>query len=274
MVRIVMKRLMFTCMMTMLCLLSLGGATVMAASSPAQTIKKSADAMSRLNSLHAVLTSSEVVHSSSASSTYTINGTADAARSNQMKINLSSSPGYNATVVSAGQNVYAQKGTGPWYSTSVSNLPSDTQHYLSQGLPRSTGQLLSTLQNAKWQDKGLETIDNQKLDHITATLTPQEVSTLSSQLNGMLPSQWQSSQNQIKGGTADLWIDPTTSYLHRMNVDATTQIDNKALSQGAGLQTSGSGSVPVDVKGQLNFSKFDQPISIQVPSSATPYPRS
>ncbi|HLI71457.1 MAG TPA: LppX_LprAFG lipoprotein [Ktedonobacteraceae bacterium] len=274
MLRKVMKGLILTGIMATLCVFSLGGATVSAANSPSQTIKKSADAMIKLNSLHADLTSSEVVHAGSSSLTYSVNGTADAARSNETKIDLSSSPNYHATIVSTGQTVYAQRGTGPWYQTSVSNLPGNTQQYLSQGLPKSMGQLLSAMQDARLQDKGLETVNSKKLDHITATLTPQEMSTLSSQLNGMLPSQWQSNQNRITNGTVDLWIDPATSYLYRMSVDASTQIDKEALAQGAGLQTSGSSSVPVDVKGQLNFSKFDQPVSISVPSSATPYPRS
>ncbi|HEU5376397.1 MAG TPA: hypothetical protein VFV38_13210, partial [Ktedonobacteraceae bacterium] len=249
-------------------------AIVMAANSPSQTLKNSADAMSKLKSFHATFQSTEDVHTQGNGSTYTVNGTADAANSNQMQITLSNGSQSLAKVVSTGQEVYAQRGTGSWYKTTNGKLPDGLQKYLSQGLPASVGQFLSALQNAKLVDKGQETPGNTPLDHITATLDPQSTQTFTSQLNGMLPSQWQSNQNQIQRGVVDLWIDPATSYLHQMTIDAHAQVDQTVLSQATGQSANGSSAVPVDIKGQVNLSKFDQTNTIQVPKSATPYPSS
>jgi len=262
-----------TSLVVMLYLLTIAGTPAMAADSPSQIIGKSADVMSKLKSFHGDFTSTELVHSEGRDSTYTINGTADAANTNQMQIKLLRGSDSLATVVSTGQNVYVQRGTGPWYVTNIRKLPNDAQKYISQGLPKSIGQLLSALQKARLEDKGQETVGNTKLHHITATLDPQSLRTLTQQLNGMLPSKWQSNQNQLQRGVVDLWIDPTTSYLHQMNIDTHAQVDQKVLSQGVGLQTRAA-VVPVDARGQLKLSKFDQAFTIQIPRSATPYPTS
>lgn len=267
-------KLMLAVLMAVLCLFSTSGAMVLAANSPAQTLKKCADAMSKLKSFHATFQSKEDVHTQGNGSTYTVNGTADAANADQMQITLSNGSQQLAKVVSTGQEVYAQRGTGSWYKTTKGKLPDVLQKSLSQGLPASVGQMLSALQNAKLVDKGQETIGNTRLDHITATLDPQSAKTLTSQLNGMLPSQWQSNQNQIQRGVVDLWIDPNTSYLHQIKIDAHAQIDQAVLSQATGQRANGSSAVPVDIKGQVNMSKFDQANTIQVPKSATPYPSS
>jgi hypothetical protein len=267
------QKLMLTCLIAALCLLNDCGITAVAATSPSQTLQKSSDAMSKLNSFHVDFQSTENVHSSNGTS-YNINGTADAAQNNQMAINLSRGSNPLTKVVSTGQTVYAQNGTGPWYTTSPSNLPNGLQQDVSQGLPASTGQFLSFLKNTKLADNGMETITNLKLDHITATLDAQSLRNLTTQINSMLPSQLQSNLNQIKQGVVDLWVDPTTSYLHQMKINASGQVDQNALPPNASQKTNGSTAVPVDAKGQLNFNKFNQPVNIQVPNNATPYPQS
>jgi outer membrane lipoprotein-sorting protein len=271
------KKIVLTGLLALLFVLSACGTASKAGSpSPSQTLQNSATAMSKLNEVHVDLQSTVNVQSSGSSTngiTFNVTGQADAASPNQFSLHLNLAQNPLFAIISTGNAVYLQKGNQQWYSIDSSKLSDGSQKSLSQGLPASMGQVLTILQNATLTDKGLATVNGQQLDHITATLDPNSLQMLTTQLNGMLPPDQQNEQNQLKQGTMDLWIDPATSYIHQAKLNATAQVDLNSLSSITGQHTGGSQVVPVVLNAQLNFSKFNQPVSIQAPSNSVPYPQ-
>lgn len=240
---------------------------------PTQTLQNSANAMSKLNSVHVDLQTQLNATSGSANNgvTFNITGHGDAAAPDQASINLMLGQSPLLAVVSKGQTAYVQVKNGSWYSFDKSKLQNNVQNFFSQSLATHMGQILAVVQNAKLVDHGQETLNGTSLDHITATLDQQTLQSLSQQLNGLLPSTAQSTQNQIKQATLDAWVDQATWYTHRAVLDVVTQIDAGVLQQETGQSTGSSSVLPVEVKVQVDFSKFNQPVNIQAPANAIPF---
>ncbi len=241
---------------------------------PAQTLANSATAMSKLSSVHFALQTSVAVQSSSSTNgvTYTVTGQGDAASPDKVAVNLSSGTPL-LSLVSSGQTVYVQLKGGTWYSIDKSKVKDAEQNFFSQSLATSLGQIMGALQDAQMTDHGQEMVNGQSLDHITVTLDQQTLQTLSSELNGLAPSQEQSGQNQLKKATLDLWIDTSTSYVHLAEIDVVTQVDASALEHFTGQSTGATGVLPIEFKAQVTFSKFNQPVSIHAPTNSTPLPQ-
>ncbi len=236
---------------------------------PAQTLASSATAMSKLSSVHFALQTTVTVQGSNAT-TYTVTGQGDAASPDKVAVNLSSSGTPLLSLVSSGQTVYVQVKGGAWYSANKSQVKDAEQNFFSQSLATRLGQIMGALQDAQMTDHGQETVNGQSLDHITVTLDQQTLQTLSSELNGLAPSQEQSGQNQWKKATLDLWIDTSTSYVHQAEIDVVTQVDASSLEHFTGQSTGATGALPIELKAQVTFSNFNQPVNIQAPASATP----
>lgn len=189
----------------------------------------------------------------------------------QASINLSMGDQSIVNVISKGQTIYVQKGDGKWFSIDKSKLKSGAQSFFSQSLAKRLAALTAELQNAKLTDHGQESVNGESLDHITAVLDQQTLQALSSQLNGLLPADQQSVQNQITGATLDLWIDQNTSYIHQAKLDlaARADVSNMPL-LGNDHNASTPMVISIDLKAQINFSKFNQPVNIQAPANAIP----
>lgn len=266
------KSLLLVGMITLLFLLvacSVPGSTT----SPAQTLSNSATAMSKLSAVHFDLQTTVAVTSSSSKNglTYAITGQGDAAAPDKVSLQLNSG-GPLLALVSSGSKVYTQIKGGTWYSVDKSQIKDAEQNFFSQSLATRLGQIMSAVEGAQLTDHGQETLNGESLDHITATLDAQTLQTLSSELNGLAPSNAQSGQNQITKATLDVWIDTSTSYVHVAKLDIVTQIDASALEHFSGHKTGASGVLPIELKAQVTFSKFDQPVSIQPPTNSTPLP--
>lgn len=238
---------------------------------PGQTLQNSATAMSKLSSVHFDLQTNIAVQSSNSTNgvTYTVTGQGDAASPDQVAVNLNSN-GPLLSVISSGQKVYAQVKGGTWYSVDKDKIKDAEQNFFSQSLATRLGQIMSAVQDAQLTDHGQETINGQSLDHITATLDAQTLKTLSSELNGLAPQSAQSGLNQITKAVLDVWIDTATSYVHVAKFDVVTQVDASALNHFTGQQTGATGVLPIEVKTQVTFSKFNQPVTIQPPASSVP----
>ena len=269
------KHILLTGLIALLLMLAACSTPGQASSSPtpAQTVQNSVKAMSQLNSVHIDLQASLKLASSTSNGgvTYTVAGHGDTATPDQVSMNLSLGQQPVLAVISKDQKVYVQTKNGTWYSVDKSQIKDGAQGFFSQSLATRLGQLMAIAQNAKLTDHGQETVNGVSLDHITATLDAQTLQTLSSQLNGLLPAKAQSGQNKITGATLDLWVDSSTSYVHQAVLDLVTQVDANALQAATGQSTgSASGTLPLEVKAQLNFSKFNQPVNIQAPANAVP----
>jgi len=239
---------------------------------PAQTLQNSATAMSKLNSVHFDLQSTTVVQGSGSTNgvTYTVTGQGDAAAPDKVAVNLSSSSPL-LSLVSSGSKVYVQVKGGSWYSVDKDKIKDAEQNFFSQSLATRLGQIMNAVQNAQLTDHGQETVNGQSLDHITATLDAQTLKSLSSELNGLAPTNAQSGLNQITKATLDVWIDTATSYVHVAKIDIATQVDASALEHFSGQTTGASGALPIELKAQVTFSKFNQPVTIQAPTNAIPF---
>ena len=238
--------------------------------SPAQTLANSASVMSKLQSVHFNLQTTLATQTSNGV-TFNVAGQGDAASPDSVSVNLTAAQSPLLSLISSGQKVYVQLKGGSWYSVDKSKVKDAEQNFFSQSLSSRLGQLMAALQNAKLTDHGQESVNGEKLDHITATLDQQTLSTLSSDLNSLAPSQAQSGLNQLKQAILDVWIDTSTSYVHQAKIDLVTQIDAGAVQHFTGQQVnSATGALPVELKAQVNFSKFNQPVSIQPPASSIP----
>lgn len=240
-------------------------------STPAQTLQNSATAMSKLSSVHFDLQSTVAVQGNSSISgvTYTITGQGDAATPDKVSVSLNAG-GPLFALIASGQNVYVQTKGGTWYSTSRSTIKDAEQNFFSQSLATRLGEIISALQGAQVTDHGTETLNGQSLDHLTLTLDAQTLSTLSTIMNQLAPSNDQSGLNQIKQATLDVWIDPATSYIHVAKIDVVTQVSESALGHFVGQPLSSNTAVPIELKAQITFSQFNQPVNIQPPTSSIP----
>ncbi|HEY0755079.1 MAG TPA: LppX_LprAFG lipoprotein [Ktedonobacteraceae bacterium] len=264
------KPLFFAGMITLLLLLAACSVPGTAAS-PGQTLLSSASAMGKLSSVHFDLQTVTTVQSNSSTNglTYPVTGQGDATSPDKVSIQLSSN-GPLLGLISSGQNIYVQSKGGPWYSVDKSNVKDAEQSFFSQSLATRLGQIMSALQNAQLTDHGQETVNGESLDHLTVTIDQQTLKSISSELNGLAPADSQSGLNQIKKATLDLWIDTSTSYVHLVKVDIVTQVDATALEHFTGQSIGATGALPIEMKAQVTFSKFNQPVNIQPPTSATP----
>lgn len=266
------KLLLFTGLAALLILLAACSVPGQASSTPtpAQTLQSSATAMSKLSSVHFTLQSNVIAQGNSAR-TYTVTGQGDALAPDQAAVSLTSNGSPLLAVVSSGQKVYTQVKGGTWYWVEQSKIRDAEQNFFSQSLATRLGQIMGSLRNAQLTDRGQETIDGQSLDHITATLDQKTLQTISSEINGLAPAQEQSGLNQVKQATLDVWIDQATSYVHVAKIDVVTQVSTDALAHFTGQQPANTGNaLPIELKAQVTFSKFNQPVTIQPPANATP----
>ena len=271
------KYIFLTMLVTLLFLLAgcsmPGLATSTSSSTPAQTIQNSVHAMSQLKSAHInfqanvnVASSTPSTSTSTGGLTFSLTGHSDVANPDQVSADLQLGSVPVLSLVSNGQKVYVRGKNGTWYFLEKSQLKDGAQNFFSQSLTQRMGQILILLQNAKLTDHGQEVLNGKTLEHITATFDQQTLQQLSVQLNGLLSA---NAQSQLQKATLDLWIDQSTWYVHQTQLDIVAQSQVSLNGQSKSNSTTVS---PVDVKIQLNFSKFNEPVNIQVPSNAVPFP--
>jgi len=238
---------------------------------PGQTLASSATAMSKLHSVHFDLQTTVAVRSNNSTNglTYKVTGQGDAASPDKVAVNLETD-GPLFSLISSGQTVYVQLKGGTWYAVDKDKVKNAEQNFFSQSLAQRLGQIMGVLQDTQLTDHGQETVDGQSLDHITASLDAQTLKDLSSELNGIAPQSAQSGLNQITKAVLDVWIDTSTSYVHVAKIDLITQVDARALEDFSGQKIDTSGALPIEVNAQVHFSKFNQPVDIQPPTSSTP----
>jgi hypothetical protein len=245
-----------------------------ASPTPAQTLQNSAQAMSKLSSVHIDLQAGLSLQSSTSNGgmTFTLTGHGDAAKSGDASVQISLGANPLLAVISKGQTVYVQFKNGTWYSATKDQIKNTSQNFFSQSLATRLEQIMALAQNAKLTDHGQESLNGTSLDHITAVLDQQTLQALNSQLSGLIPVGNQNGQNQISQASLDLWIDQSTSYVHQAILNLTAQVNAQALQHLTGQSTgSTSGTLPVTVKAQVNLSNFNQPVNIQAPASSTPF---
>jgi outer membrane lipoprotein-sorting protein len=243
-------------------------------SSPAQTLQNSAAALAKLNSVHAELQTSVAAQATNGRNgvTFSLTGHGDARRPADASISLSLGKDHLLAVISKGSIVYVQGRNHLWYWLDKHALKDAAQNFFSQSLATRLGQIETVVEQARLTDHGQESLNGVSLDHISAVLDQQTLQTLNTQLSGLLPRGVQTGQSQITAASLDLWIDQSTWYVHQAILNVGTQIDMSALQSSPG-HTSATGVVPVTIKAQVNLSRFNEPVNIQAPTGALPFPQ-
>jgi hypothetical protein len=196
----------------------------------------------------------------------------------QIKLNMGGL-GSNLQVneVFTGNKLYLQKDQGQWYVIDQSALgTSGASSFFSATNVSAYNRLLALAQKAQISDHGDETLNGQSLRHISVTFNKTQLSDLISS-TGQLPtglSQDQLNAIQLQQATVDLWIDEQHFYLHRLTLNLKINVDLNGLLQVTPTPTSGGGTEASTLSGNtsvtLDFSKFNESITIQAPASATP----
>jgi hypothetical protein len=248
---------------------ALGGA-----STPAQTLQNSAAAMAKLTAVHVDLQTTLAAQASDARGHIMVKltGQGDGAQPDEASIRLFMGQKPLLALISKGSRVYVQGKNQVWYWAEKNALRDAAQNFFSQSMATRLGQIMTVVESAGLTDHGQESLNGVSLDHITATLDQQTLQTLNTQLSGLLPQGVQSGQSRITAASLDLWIDQSSGFVHRAILNVTTQIDTTTL-QPYLRQSSSLGVVPVTVQAEVNFSKFNQPVTIQAPANAIPFPQ-
>ena len=261
---------------------------------PLQVLQKSEHAMKQVTSSHIVIQSNDNIQvSGSDIPTVTSMGTAlpstgtslpSSGTSQPGNVNISisgtgdqSQQGQQLTLevdklklseVTQGNNVYVQNSQGKWYVLNKSDFQGVASQFSGNTIDQNT--LLEIIQNVQITDHGIQSLNGQNLRHITGTLDKTALAQLIND-NAQLKSQFGQQDtttllNHTKSfqATVDLWIDESNFYLHRTQLAVNLTADTSATTYSA------ASTVSVQINTTLDLSNFNKPVTISVPTNATP----
>lgn len=281
---------MFLCMVALTLLFSACSQTTTGTSNkpsdltPQQVLQKSADAMKKMKSSHIEVksdTSLQAVEAKSSTNSKTpsatnlnisMTGSGDQQGPDQQQLALTVNSAQQTTKLAEvvnGNKVYIQNNLGKWYVLDKQQIAGSNANMFS-GVTIDQNSLLGLVQNVKLTDHGDDTQAGPSLRHLTAALDKaalQQVLTQNPQLKGSLGQQnidtILKSAKQFNA-VVDVWIDESKFYVHRTQLKLDIMADTSAISKDA------PSAAKTSVKTVVDLSKFDQPITIKVPTNATP----
>jgi hypothetical protein len=276
------------------CSSTVTGPTATSSLTPLQVIQKSADAMNQLKSSHIELQSSNSIQVTNAASTtpaasgtpqanatavtntgtptnasFTIKGSGDEALPDQEQLKLTINPGISLAQIVQGNKIYVQNQQGQWFVLDKSQFTGMVGNpFASVNIDQNS--LLGLVQHSNITDHGSDTLNGQKLRHISASLDKTALRQLLSdnpQLKGALGQQnIDTVLNNTKSFTSsiDVWIDETQFYLHRTELKLNLAVDT------TGAEGTAPSSVTTNLDSIVDLSKFNDPVTITPPANATP----
>ena len=217
---------------------------------------------------------------------FSLSGSGDEALPNQEKMQLTTTQSVtnttsNVTEILVGNKLYTQTNGGPWYVLSNSALGNVGNPFSGLGSPDLT-ELLGLLVHTQITDHGDQSLNGVTLRHITLQLDKYALEQLldgNQQLVKLLGKQNINAainNAQSFNATLDLWIDETQFYVHRtelkLNLKANTAALKKSITPTASPVNKGNfpASVITNADAIVDLSKFNEPVSITQPASATP----
>ena len=258
-----------------------------------QVILNSATAMKQIKTAHLDMKMTENVSMTEPSSsssgtptsiTITANGHGDEVLPDRAAISLSLGGigSYTFAVITQGQQVYIQKQHEHWYVIDKSKLTGTTtgSTLSSTTIPDFNKLLDLASKNAQVTDHGDKTLNGASLRHITVSLDKNGFEQLiqgSGQLQG-LTGQSQQAVNDLfnsaknLSATLDFWIDESTNYLHRFEMQYNIALDlSKIATPTSQGNSTGPTGVSIKLDMTVDLSKFnDSSIKITPPANATP----
>nr|BBH93540.1 hypothetical protein KTA_17390 [Thermogemmatispora argillosa] len=173
--------------------------------------------------------------------------------------------------------IYLQNKQGQWYVLDQGSL-SGSSNLFGTASNEQYSRLLSLAQKGQLTDHGDQTLHGQSLRHISVTFGKDALKDLFSSF-GQLPSGLSQSDLQqieqsltLRQANLELWIDEQNFYVHELNLKTIIDIDLSKLLQAT--PTSGasslSGVFTVQNNATVDYSKFNQPVTINAPANAIP----
>ncbi len=246
---------------------------------PLQVLQKSEHAMKQVTSSHIVIQSNDNVQASGTPTTTTsgtslpdnvnlsISGTGDQSQQGGQQLALEINTLKLSEVVQ-GNNIYVENPQGKWYVLNKSNFQGLASPFSGVTIDQNT--LLGIIQNVQITDHGIQSLNGQNLRHITGSLDKTALAQLINE-NAQLKSQFGQQDittllNNTKSfqASVDLWIDESQFHLHRTQLVVNLTADTSAITHSAVSTTS------VQINTTLDLSKFNEPVTITIPTNATP----
>jgi len=175
----------------------------------------------------------------------------------------------NLTEVTQGDKLYVKNEQGQWYVLNKSTL----QNYVGNpfaGMSIDQNTLLGLVTQANITDHGTEALNGTNLRHISADLNKDALKQLLSNNPDLKSTLGQQNidtlLNHTKSfkSTVDVWIDEAQFYVHR------TELKLNMVADTTGLGSEIPQTLTTNFDTIVDMSKFNQPVTFNVPSSATP----
>lgn len=255
--------------------------------SPQTVLQNTQAAMKKVTSAHYDLKESfqnqaqgTTTTGGNASSNINLTGTGDEKVPDQSQLDSTVTAGSSSAQpikvgeVMTADKLYIKSTKGQWYVIDKSKLNSGNGSAIASAASVSqTDRLVELASKGKVTDQGYATVNGIKLRHLTIAFDKNNFADLiNSNTQASSSAQTQQVVNSLKNfkGVLDLWIDETTNYTHRTELQMSYTLDMSKL-QAPGTSTgSAPSSLSSSIDMQIDLSKFNQPVTINVPTNAQP----
>jgi hypothetical protein len=173
--------------------------------------------------------------------------------------------------------VYIQNKQGQWYVLEQSSL-TGTSSFLEAANSDQYSRLLALAQKAQLTDHGDQHLHGQSLRHISVSFGKNALKDLLNSFEQLPSGLSQSDLQQIEQATTlqqadlELWIDEQSFYVHELGITLKMDIALNKLLQTTPTTSSPSlsGVFSTQTAATVDYSKFNQPVTINAPANATP----
>jgi hypothetical protein len=253
---------------------------------PLQVLQNSSNAMQKLKSSHVEIQLTNNIQTSGGNTTATpaatgtptpqnmtisIKGTGDQVLPDQ-QLNLavtSLNQTTNLSEVTQGDKLYVKNDQGKWYLLNKNTLQSYVGNPLA-GVNIDQNTLLGLVTQANITDHGTEALNGTNLRHISADLNKNALKQLLENNPDLKSTLGQQNINTLLDhtrsfkSTIDVWIDEAQFYVHR------TQFKLNMVADTTGMGNEVPKSISTNLDSIIDLSKFNQPVTFNVPNNATP----
>ncbi len=247
-----------------------------------QLLQNSANAMKQLKSAHVELRANGSVQGdNSAKNTLNLTGSGDEALPQQEQLTLNNNGNVVEEIVD-GDKVYVKNTRGQWYVLDKSALNGVITNPFSGIDANDMNSLLGLLQHTTITDNGDQSLNGETLRHITFVLDKEALKQILENSGQVTSYLGQDNIDAILNSTKkfnaslDLWIDESTSYVHRTEFKLNLNADLSSARTAVATAVAGTVTVTVPtnvtttVDSIVDLSKFNVPVTITPPTNAIP----
>lgn len=234
-----------------------------------QVLQNTLKAMQQLKTIHIAMNIATDTKSATDEAMLNIKIEGDSVLPDQSSLQLAmgqgmADPQVKLSEIVTGNKIYLRNQKGQWYVSDLAAFTRSTGNPFASAQFSNFNNLLTQAQKVNVIDNGTETLNGQNVNHLTADFGKDSLLDLlnaTGQLNNLQPQQRQRLQNSLDSvnlqqqPTLDLWIDPATSYVQRMELK---------------FMLSTQDNITSSVDSVIDYSHFNASITINPPTNATP----